>query len=83
MSSRAAESRHCDGSAAVGAANNPRGIGGVERIARAAVGEGCSRVAHVCECGPCAEGGNGGGVRIVRIVNDSDGGFATFRQCPS
>ncbi len=58
MGGLAAENGHCAISAAVGAGSDSRGVGGVKRIAGAAVGEGWSGVVHVGEGGPCDEGGN-------------------------
>jgi hypothetical protein len=54
-----------------GAGCDRRGVGSVERIMGAAVGEGCSNMAHVGEGSPCDEGGNGGG---VRSIGDGAGG---------
>jgi hypothetical protein len=47
------------------------GAGGVDRIAGAVVGDGCSGVAYVGKGVPCDEGGNGG---VVRSVGDGAGG---------
>ncbi len=52
MGGLAAESRHCAGSASLGADSNTRGVVGVQRIAGMAVAEECSGVAHISEGGP-------------------------------
>jgi hypothetical protein len=60
-----AESGHCAGPTAAGTGSDTHGVGSVERITGAVVGEGCSKVAHVGEGSPCDDGGNGGGVRSI------------------
>jgi hypothetical protein len=67
VGSPAAEGAHCTllTAEAAGAGSNTHGVGGVESINGAAVGEGCSGVTHVNEGSPCDESGNGGGVCSV------------------
>jgi hypothetical protein len=56
----------------VGAGSNTLGVGSVERITGAAVGEGCSGAAHVSKGSTCDEGHNASGVRS--IGNGAGGG---------
>jgi hypothetical protein len=76
----AAESRHCIGPTAVGAVCDRRGVGSVERIMGAAVGEGCSNMVHVGEGSPCDEDRRGVG-SVERIMGAAVGEGCSNMAC--